>query len=144
MIDYGDHKFTKINTFPLPLTDVSLVVSWYKLFKTKTDYHRIYTPDLEDYEIHHPYGKRIPQQMLNDPDLLSNHACAIHALLHHDKIVHPDFRQNIIYATENGYQCLYRIMEQFHPKLNPNITAEPPQMSTTSGTQHVQAATCNS
>jgi hypothetical protein len=138
-INHGDSRFTKLNSFPLKLTDISLAVPWYKLFKDKCEYHGIYIPALDEYDVNKPYGTKIPQQMIDNPALLTNHACAIRALLHHDMITSPEFRADTILPTENGYQSLYRIMERCHPKINPNITTDPPVMTTTSGTQHVQA-----
>jgi hypothetical protein len=59
-INHGDSRFTKLNSFPLKLTDISLAVPWYKLFKDKCEYHGIYIPALEEYDVNKPYGTKIP------------------------------------------------------------------------------------
>jgi hypothetical protein len=140
-VTYDEHHINKTNQyFAIKLTDPKEHgLSWLKQFHNKCDELRLWYPRIEDYEVLEYYGMNIPPDMRNDSELLKNHSTAIKKLLFNKNIVDDEFRHKHLILGEGGYIALYKIIEMFHPKLNPHIGIEPPGMGTNTITQHVQA-----
>jgi hypothetical protein len=140
-VTYDEHHINKTNQyFAIKLTDPKEHgLSWLKQFHNKCDELKLWYPRIEDYEVLEYHGMNIPPDMRNNSELLKNHSTAIKKLLFNKNIVDDEFRHKHLILGEGGYVALYKIIEMFHPKLNPHIGIEPPSMGTNTITQHVQA-----